>query len=85
MPEQLGLKLNFFVAIQIGQNYIITLNLVLAHKKKAFLEGPVEEVCAMVNDWQTTHELADLSPEVWQFLKDNKFFAMIIKKNNMAV
>jgi acyl-CoA dehydrogenase len=52
----------------------------LSAQEKAFLEGPVEEVCGMVNDWQTTHEIADLSPEVWQFLKDNKFFAMIIKK-----
>lgn len=52
----------------------------LSAQEKTFLEGPVEEVCAMVDDWQTTHELADLSPEVWQFLKDNKFFAMIIKK-----
>lgn len=52
----------------------------LSAQEKSFLEGPVEEVCAMANDWQITHELADLSPEVWQFLKDNKFFAMIIKK-----
>ena len=52
----------------------------LSAQEKTFLEGPVETVCAMVDDWQTTHELADLSPEVWQFLKDNKFFAMIIKK-----
>ena len=52
----------------------------LSAQEKSFLEGPVDEVCAMVNDWQATHEYADLSPEVWQFLKDNKFFAMIIKK-----
>ena len=52
----------------------------LSAQEKAFLEGPVDELCAMVNDWQITHELADLPPEVWQFLKDNKFFAMIIKK-----
>ncbi|WP_159820639.1 acyl-CoA dehydrogenase FadE [Colwellia sp. 20A7] len=52
----------------------------LSAQEKAFLEGPVEEVCGMVDEWQTTHEIADLSPEVWQFLKDNKFFAMIIKK-----
>lgn len=52
----------------------------LSSQEKSFLEGPVEEVCAMVNDWHTTHEIADLSDEVWQFLKDNKFFAMIIKK-----
>ncbi|GAA0822030.1 acyl-CoA dehydrogenase FadE [Colwellia asteriadis] len=52
----------------------------LSSEEKAFLNGPVEELCAMVNDWEVTHEHADLPAEVWQFLKDNKFFAMIIKK-----
>ena len=52
----------------------------LSAEEQAFLDGPVEEVCKMVDDWDTTHERADLSPEVWQYLKDNKFFAMIIKK-----
>ena len=52
----------------------------LSAEEKAFLDGPVEEVCAMVNDYQVTHELADLPPQVWQFLKEHKFFAMIIKK-----
>ena len=52
----------------------------LSAEELAFLKGPVEQVCKMTNDWQTTHQLADLSPEVWQTLKDNKFFAMIIKK-----
>jgi acyl-CoA dehydrogenase len=52
----------------------------LSVEELSFLNGPVEEVCKMTNDWQTTHVDADLSPEVWQFLKDNKFFAMIIKK-----
>lgn len=52
----------------------------LTQEEQAFLEGPVEKVCEMLNDWYTTHERADMSPEVWQYLKDNKFFAMIIKK-----
>ncbi|MGR5235587.1 acyl-CoA dehydrogenase FadE [Vibrio alfacsensis] len=52
----------------------------LSKEEQAFLDGPVNEVCAMVSDFQVTHELADLPPEVWQYLKDNKFFAMIIKK-----
>ncbi|MGB1280781.1 MAG: acyl-CoA dehydrogenase FadE, partial [Vibrio cyclitrophicus] len=43
-------------------------------------DGPVNDVCEMVNDYQVTHELADLPSEVWQYLKDHKFFAMIIKK-----
>lgn len=52
----------------------------LSAEEQAFLDGPVNEVCAMVSDYQVTHELADLPPEVWTFLKEKKFFAMIIKK-----
>ncbi|WP_371185991.1 acyl-CoA dehydrogenase FadE [Thalassotalea maritima] len=52
----------------------------LTQEEQAFLDGPVEEVCRMVDDWEVTHELADLPPEIWQYLKDHKFFAMIIKK-----
>ncbi len=52
----------------------------LTDEEQAFLDGPVNEVCRMTCDYQITHELADLPPEIWQYLKDNKFFAMIIKK-----
>ncbi|CAM2770600.1 acyl-CoA dehydrogenase FadE [Vibrio rarus] len=52
----------------------------LSMEEKAFLDGPVNELCAMVNDYQITHEMADMPPEIWQFLKQHKFFAMIIKK-----
>ena len=34
----------------------------------------------MANDFQITHELADLPPELWAYLKEHRFFAMIIKK-----
>ena len=52
----------------------------LTDEEQLFLDGPVETVCKMCDDWEVTHKNADLSAEVWQFLKDNKFFAMIIKK-----
>ncbi|RUO40465.1 acyl-CoA dehydrogenase [Aliidiomarina taiwanensis] len=52
----------------------------LTAEEQAFLDGPCEEVCKMTSDWEATHELADLPEHVWQYLKDNKFFAMIIKK-----
>jgi len=52
----------------------------LSVEEQAFLDGPVEEVCRMVNDWQITHELADLPPEIWDFLKKKKFFGMIIPR-----
>lgn len=57
----------------------------LSVEEQAFLDGPVEEVCAMLNDWEATHELTDLPQDVWQYLKDNKFFAMIIKSNTVVL
>ncbi len=52
----------------------------LTADEQAFLDGPVEELCRMLDDWQITHELADMPPNVWQYLKEQKFFAMIIPK-----
>ena len=52
----------------------------LSDEEQQFLAGPVEELCRMVNEWQINWELHDLPPEVWEFLKAKKFFAMIIPK-----
>ncbi|SFO08994.1 acyl-CoA dehydrogenase [Nitrosospira briensis] len=52
----------------------------LSAEEKAFLAGPVEQLCAMLDEWRITRELYDLPPEVWQFIKDNGFFGMIIPK-----
>jgi acyl-CoA dehydrogenase len=46
--------------------------------EQAFLDGPCEELCAMLDDWDITHVRADLPPEVWSFIKSNGFFGMII-------
>ncbi|GLQ56902.1 acyl-CoA dehydrogenase [Devosia nitrariae] len=54
--------------------------LTLTEEEKAFLDGPTEEVCAMIDDWETRNERADLSPEVWQFLKEKGFLGMLIDK-----
>src|SRR5262245_65656710 len=52
----------------------------LTAEEQAFVDGPCEEVCAMTNDWEVTHERYDLTPQVWQYLKDKGFFGMIIPK-----
>ena len=52
----------------------------LSIEEQAFLDGPVEQLCSQINDWQITHELADLPEEMWKFIKDNRFFGMIIPK-----
>lgn len=53
----------------------------LSVEEQAFMDGPVEQLCGMLDDWQITHELADLPDEVWMFIKKNKFFGMIIPKS----
>ena len=52
----------------------------LSAEEQAFLDGPVEELCAMCDDWEITHEQQDLPPQVWQFIKDQGFLGMIIPK-----
>jgi acyl-CoA dehydrogenase len=52
----------------------------LTAEEQAFIDGPCEELCRMVDDWDITHRRADLPPEIWDFLKKKGFFAMIIPK-----
>ena len=52
----------------------------LSAAEQAFLDIEVEQLCAMLDDWDITHNRADLPPEVWQFIKDKGFFGMIIPK-----
>ncbi len=52
----------------------------LTEEEQAFLDGPVDELCQMLDDWHITEERHDLPPEVWQFLKEQRFFSMIIPK-----
>ncbi|HEY4368171.1 MAG TPA: acyl-CoA dehydrogenase [Steroidobacteraceae bacterium] len=52
----------------------------LSPEEQAFLDGPCEELCRMVDDWDVTHRRADLPPQVWDYIKAKGFFAMIIPK-----
>jgi acyl-CoA dehydrogenase len=52
----------------------------LSEEEEAFLDGPCDELCRMLDDWDITHKRGDLPPQVWDFLKSKGFFAMIIPK-----
>ncbi len=52
----------------------------LTAEEQAFLDGPCEELCRILDDWNITHERGDLPPHAWEFLKSRGFFAMIIPK-----
>ena len=52
----------------------------LSAEEQAFIDGPVEQLCGMLDEWRITAEDRDLPPEVWDFLKRERFFAMVIPK-----
>ncbi|MDO8988586.1 MAG: acyl-CoA dehydrogenase [Sideroxyarcus sp.] len=52
----------------------------LSDREQAFLDNEVEQLCAMLDDWDITHTRQDLPPDVWQFIKDKGFFSLIIPK-----
>ena len=52
----------------------------LTDEEQAFLDGPVEELCRMVDDWKISYEDHDIPEDVWQFLKKERFFGIIIPK-----
>ncbi len=52
----------------------------LSAEEQAFLDNEVEQLCAMIDDWDVTHVRQDLPPQVWQFIRDKGFFGMIIPK-----
>ncbi|WP_375305378.1 acyl-CoA dehydrogenase [Bradyrhizobium sp. A11] len=52
----------------------------LTEEEQAFLNGPVDELCAMLDEWKIFWEWRDLPQDVWHFVKREKFFGMIIPK-----
>jgi acyl-CoA dehydrogenase len=52
----------------------------LTAEEQAFLDGPCAELCRRTNDWEITHVRADLPPELWDYIKQNKFFGLNIPK-----
>ena len=52
----------------------------LTSDEQAFIDGPVTELCSMVDEHEINHEKGDMPEKVWQFIRDNGFIGMIIEK-----
>lgn len=50
-------------------------------EERAFLDGPVEELCRRLSDWEV-YQQRDLPPEIWAFIKRERFLGMIIPKEH---
>ncbi|HUL96808.1 MAG TPA: acyl-CoA dehydrogenase [Usitatibacter sp.] len=53
----------------------------LSDEERAFIDGPVEELCGMLDEWDITHNRMDLPPEVWKFIREKGFLGIIIPKS----
>ena len=49
----------------------------LSDREQAFIDGPVETLCTMVDDWEV-ERAGDLPTAVWDYIKEQRFFGMII-------
>lgn len=52
----------------------------LSTDEQNFLDGPVAELCAMIDEYEINHVKGDMPEDVWQFIRDNGFIGMIINK-----
>lgn len=52
----------------------------LTDEENAFLDGPVIELCRMLDDWKITHEDYDLPDKAWEFLASEGFFGLVIPR-----
>lgn len=49
-------------------------------EEQSFMDNEVNQLCEMLDDWAISFEDKDLAPEVWQFMREKKFFSMLIAK-----
>lgn len=52
----------------------------LSQEEKDFINGPVSDLCAIIDNWDITHNRFNLPDEMWEFLKNEGFFGIIIPK-----
>ncbi len=50
----------------------------LSKREQEFIDGPVDELCHMLDDWKICHTYRNLPDAAWQFIREHRFFSMII-------
>ncbi len=50
----------------------------LSKEEQDFIDGPVDELCRMLDDWKICGTYRNLPEKAWRFIRENRFFSMII-------
>lgn len=56
--------------------------LTLSEEERAFLDGPTEELCRLLDDWDIRHQRREIPDEIWRFVADHGFLGMLISKDH---
>ena len=56
--------------------------IVLSPEEQAFLDGPTEELCRMIDHWDVRHRQREIPEEIWDFVKAKGFLGMLISKGH---
>ncbi len=54
----------------------------LSSEEQAFLDGPTEQLCKMIDDWDIRHTQHDIPAPIWQFIKEQGFLGMLIARDH---
>ncbi|MGE3627470.1 MAG: acyl-CoA dehydrogenase, partial [Hyphomicrobiales bacterium] len=54
----------------------------LSAEEKAFIEGPTQELCELLNDWEIRHTLHEIPDRVWKFVAEKGFLGMLISREH---
>ena len=54
----------------------------LTAEEQAFLDGPTEDLCHMIDDWQIRHANREIPEPIWDFVKKHGFLGMLISKEH---
>jgi acyl-CoA dehydrogenase len=52
----------------------------LSDEEREFIDGPVEEFCALLDDYDIDNRRKDLPPEAWELIRKHGFFGMVIPR-----
>lgn len=52
----------------------------LTEEEQAYIDGPIDEFCALLDEWKITAGDNNLPPEAWAHIKKHKIFGLIIPK-----
>ena len=56
--------------------------IILTDEEQAFLDGPTEDLCKLIDDWQVRHTEKEIPKEIWDFVKQHGFLGMLISKSH---